>query len=74
MKNQNLVSQKIRILYKIHKKGYFKYKCQASEEFSFFLMIFYIFSQFLSPSPFFAAFDHIRHLKLTSCNFATFQD
>ncbi len=32
MKTQNSVSQKIRILYKINKKGYFKPKCQASEK------------------------------------------
>ncbi len=32
MKTQNSVSQKIRILHKINKKGYFKQKCQASEK------------------------------------------
>ncbi len=30
-KTQNVVSQKIRILHKFNKKGYFKHKCQASE-------------------------------------------
>ncbi len=33
MKTQNSVSQKIRILHKINKKGYFKQKCQASEKY-----------------------------------------
>ncbi len=33
MKTQNSVSQKIRILYNINKKGYFKQKCQASEKY-----------------------------------------
>ncbi len=33
MKTQNTVSQKIRILHKINKKGYFKQKCQASEKY-----------------------------------------
>ncbi len=32
MKTQNSVSQKIIILHKINKKGYFKQKCQASEK------------------------------------------
>ncbi len=32
MKTQNSVSQKIRILHKINKKGYSKQKCQASEK------------------------------------------
>ncbi len=36
MKTQNSVSQKIRILHKINKKGYFKQKCQASEKYVFF--------------------------------------
>ncbi len=36
MKTQNSVSQKIRILHKINKKGYFKQKCQASEKNVFF--------------------------------------
>ncbi len=31
MKSPNAVSQKIRILHKIYKKGYLKQKCQASE-------------------------------------------
>ncbi len=33
MKTQNSVSQKIRLLHKINKKGYFKQKCQASEKY-----------------------------------------
>ncbi len=33
MKPPNFVSQKIRILHKINKKGYFKQKCQASEKY-----------------------------------------
>ncbi len=33
MKTQNSVSQKIRILHKINKKGYFKQKYQASEKY-----------------------------------------
>ncbi len=33
MKTQNSVFQKIRILHKINKKGYFKQKCQASEKY-----------------------------------------
>ncbi len=33
MKTQNSVSQKIRILHKINKKGYLKQKCQASEKY-----------------------------------------
>ncbi len=36
MKTQNLISQKIRILHKINKKGYFKQKCQASEKYVLF--------------------------------------
>ncbi len=35
MKTQHSVSQKIRILHEINKKGYFKPKCQASERCSF---------------------------------------
>ncbi len=34
MKTLNSVSQKIRILHKINKKGYFKQKCQASEKYT----------------------------------------
>ncbi len=33
MKTQNSMSQKIRILHEINKKGYFKQKCQASEKY-----------------------------------------
>ncbi len=33
MKTPNAVSQKIRILHKINKKGHFKQKCQASEKY-----------------------------------------
>ncbi len=33
MKTPNSVSQTIRILHKINKKGYFKQKCQASEKY-----------------------------------------
>ncbi len=33
MKTQNPVSQKIWILQKINKKGYFKQKCQVSEKY-----------------------------------------
>ncbi len=33
MKTPNSVAQKIRILHKINKKGYFKQKCQASEKY-----------------------------------------
>ncbi len=33
MKTQNPVSQKIRILQKINKKGYFKQKCPVSEKY-----------------------------------------
>ncbi len=33
MKTQNSVSQKISLLHKINKKGYFKQKCQASENY-----------------------------------------
>ncbi len=36
MKTQNSVSQKIRILHKIYKKGYFEQKCQASEKYVYF--------------------------------------
>ncbi len=44
---QNLVSQRIRILYKINKKGYFKQKCQASNKYVHFYA-----TQYLVGSPF----------------------